>query len=73
MTNELPPEIISALLELRQAFLRNGLKPYQLKLEKINPESVRKMKDFETGKLIEPDFITELPERTYGIKLIIGH
>lgn len=70
-TDELPKEIIEALLGLRHAFMSRGLRPYELKLSLIDPDSVKQMTDFETGKLIPPDFITELPERAYGIDLKI--
>jgi hypothetical protein len=51
--------------------MKRGLKPYELKFSLIDPDSVRQMRDFDTGKLIPPDFITELPESSYGIGLNI--
>lgn len=71
MNTEIPIEIIEALLELRKAFISNGLTPNELTLTKIYPNSVKQMTNFETGKLIPPDFVTELPGQLYGIRLKI--
>ncbi len=68
---EIPIDMIEALLELRHSFKVHGFDPEMIQLRKIDPDSIKKMTDRDTGELIDPDFLQSLPERKYGIRLYV--